>query len=502
MTSSSQWVLQDRIAGGLVGLLVGDAVGVPYEFHAPGDIPPPDQIDLVPPKGFRRAHSSVRPGTWSDDGAQALVLLDSLLSSSGLDVPHFADGLRRWLHEGFYAVGGQVFDVGIQTSTAISRLTQGIPAEEAGPREESRNGNGSLMRVLPLALWHEGPDEELAILAAKQSLPTHGHPRSQVACAFYCLWARATLADHADAWGWAEARLREVAAAAGLPYDEIDLVLDPRNAQKAGGSGYVVDCLWSARHAVESAEDFQSCIRRAIAFGHDTDTTAAVAGGIAGLRHGLKGIPAHWRDGLNGDGLYRPLLDALVKLRLPARAVDETVKTSATHPIRVATLEAGGGRIGVTFCPGKKQRNAISGAWDRDLAADLAALGSWGARHLVTLIEDHEFIELQVEDLPRQAAAHGMRWHHLPIVDGQAPDRHFEKAWQAVCPQLLEALHAGDGVVVHCKGGLGRAGTVAAKLLMAAAPNVDPAEAISRVRAVRRNAIETRVQEIYLHARR
>ncbi|PRH81319.1 hypothetical protein C6N40_13260 [Arenimonas caeni] len=457
---------------------------------------------MVPPKGFRRAHLGVSPGTWSDDGAQALVLLDSLLSRSGLELTHFADGLRRWLHEGFYAVGGQVFDVGIQTSKAINRLAQGVPPEQAGPCEEGNNGNGSLMRVLPLALWHQGPDEELAILAGRQSLPTHGHPRSQVACAFYCLWARATLAGQADAWAWADGRLRELGAAAGLPSNEIELVLDPAHAAKAGGTGYVVDCLWSARQAVETTGDFRECIRRAVAFGHDTDTTAAVAGGIAGLRHGFKGIPSTWRDGLLGVGLYQPLLDGLLKRRLPARPVDVAVKTSASHPIRVATLKAGAGRIGVTFCPGKKQRNAISGAWDRDLATDLAALGSWGARHLVTLIEDHEFVELQVEDLPQQAAAHGMRWHHLPIVDEQAPDRRFEQAWRAVCPQLLEALRTGDGIIVHCKGGLGRAGTVAAKLLMAALPDVEPAEAMARVRAVRRNAIETRVQEIYLHTQR
>ena len=498
MTSSSQWVLRDRLAGGLVGLLVGDAVGVPFEFHAPGDLPPPDQIDMVPPKGFRRAHFGVPPGTWSDDGAQALVLLDSLLARSGLDLTHFGEGLRRWLHEGFYAVGGQVFDIGIQTSTAINRLVQGVPAEQAGPFEESKNGNGSLMRVLPLALWHDGSDEEMMALAARQSLPTHGHARSQAACAFYCLWARAVLRDEARPWDWAEGRLRELGPASGLPVEEIDLVLDPANGPAASGSGYVVDCLWSARRAVDETTDFAACIKRAIAFGHDTDTTAAVAGGIAGLRHGLKGIPEAWRTGLRGESLYRPLLDRLLDARSPTKPADGKAKTSATHPIRVATLEVGAGRIGVTFCPGKKQRNAISGTWERELAADLVAIRAWGATHLVTLIEDHEFIELQVEELPEQAAAAGLRWHHLPIVDGGAPDRRFEHAWRAVCPQLLGALEAGEGVVVHCKGGLGRAGTVAARLLLSAQPGVTPSDAMSRVRSVRQNAIETRVQELYL----
>lgn len=141
-SSSSRWVLRDRLAGGLVGLLVGDALGVPYEFHAPADLPPPDAIDMVPPAGFQRAHAGVPPGTWSDDGAQALVLLDSLLANDGLELAHFANGLRRWLSEGFCAVDRSVFDIGIQTSTAIGRLQSGMSPETAGPDSERSNGNG------------------------------------------------------------------------------------------------------------------------------------------------------------------------------------------------------------------------------------------------------------------------------------------------------------------------------------------------------------------------
>ena len=159
---------QQRVSGGLLGLLVGDALGVPYEFHPPESIPPADLIEFSPPPGFQRAHVGVPPGTWSDDGAQALVLLDSLLACDGLDLAHFAGGLRRWLLEGFYAVNRSVFDIGAQTSTALNRLGAGIPPESSGPSDERHNGNGSLMRVLPLALWHRGDDRELMALAARQ----------------------------------------------------------------------------------------------------------------------------------------------------------------------------------------------------------------------------------------------------------------------------------------------------------------------------------------------
>lgn len=497
-TTSSKWVLQDRIAGGLVGLLVGDALGVPYEFHAPQDLPAGEAIDMVPPPGFRRAHVGVPPGTWSDDGAQALVLLESLLANDGLDLTHFADGMRRWLWEGHMAVNRSVFDIGAQTSTAINRLAGGIPPDRSGPADERHNGNGSLMRVLPLALWHDGGDLELVQLAMRQSLPTHGHPRSQICCALYCLWARATLADEMDAWAWAVKRLQALADKTSIDPEELALLLDPGNAERARGSGYVLDTLWSAREAVLSTDTYADCVRHAIAFGHDTDTTACVAGGIAGLRHGLAGIPQQWRQALRGQDLLQPLLAALLERRLGAVQEADGVKTSQSDPLRVDALAAGAGSIGLCFCPGKHQGGAISGTWRRDLSTDIAAIRRWGADHVVTLVEASELDALNVPDLGQQVEAAGMRWHHLPIVDTQAPDARFEQDWPQVRNQLAETLQAGGKVLIHCKGGLGRAGTVATLLLRAMEPDLPLDAAMSRVRSARDGAIETREQERYL----
>lgn len=301
----------DRIAGGLLGLLIGDALGVPYEFHAPENIPPLEQIDFKPPPGFKRAHFGVPPGTWSDDGAHALILLDSLLHCDGLDLRHLAGGFQRWLYQGFCAVNGSVFDIGVQTSTAINRLVEGKTPEESGPSDERHNGNGSLMRVLPLVLWHRGPDQDLALLASRQSLPTHGHARSRLACVQYCLWARAILNEDSAAWDTAAAATRAYASDLGLG-DEVDTLFDPANAANTRGTGYVLDCLWSAKAAFEGSNDYESCVRAAIAFGHDTDTTAAVAGGVAGLHYGVEGIPLRWRTDLRGESIYRPLLEKLL----------------------------------------------------------------------------------------------------------------------------------------------------------------------------------------------
>ena len=305
---------RERFLGGLYGLLVGDAVGVPYEFHSPATLPDWDAIEIAPPRGFRRAHKVAPAGAWSDDGAQALCLLASLLEQGTLDVDDLGRRFVAWRDEGYLAVDGLVFDVGIQTTQALAALRAGVPALRAGPSGERQNGNGSLMRVLPLALWHRGDDHELVRDAALQSRVTHGHPRSQVCCALYCLWARATLTGEGDAWNTATETLRSLCYDNAEWYRELEEHVRPDEDPQGTGSGYVVDCLHSARLALLEPT-YERVVKRAVSLGKDTDTTAAVAGGIAGIRHGLGGIPARWLDALNGRDLVEPLAALLLASR-------------------------------------------------------------------------------------------------------------------------------------------------------------------------------------------
>lgn len=301
----------ERIRGGIWGLLVGDALGVPYEFHPPHQLPPREAIAMTPPPGFPRAHPTVAPGTWSDDGAQALALLDSLLDQGTLDLVDFGSRLVNWYRQGYLAVDGYVFDVGIQTRTAIERLSAGVPAHAAGPDHEQANGNGALMRVLPLALWHQGSDAELVAAAHAQSRVTHGHLRSQVCCALYCLWARRVLHNHSDAWADAVAALRAIYGPSAPARDELERHVRPDAPAQGRGSGYVVDSLHSARLALE-AGSYATVVQAAVALGYDTDTTACIAGGIAGLRDGVDAIPQPWMDALRGKELVTPLLQRLL----------------------------------------------------------------------------------------------------------------------------------------------------------------------------------------------
>lgn len=300
----------DKIRGAIYGLLIGDALGVPYEFKDPTEIPPIEQIAYVPPDNFPRSHANVPPGTWSDDGSQALCLLDSLVTCGVLNLIDFSQRLQKWYFDGYFAVDGHVFDVGIQTREAIIKLSKNFFPGESGRADEHANGNGSLMRSLPLALWHTGSDEELAELAHQQSIVTHAHPRSQVCCALYCLWARRILENASDPWQSATKSLRQFYRNRPDFAYELEDHVRPDSPPICEGSGYVVDCLHSARYAC-TKDSFEGVIRRAIQFGNDTDTTACVAGGIAGLLFGYSRIPQYLTEGLRGKEMLQPILDRL-----------------------------------------------------------------------------------------------------------------------------------------------------------------------------------------------
>lgn len=176
------------------------------------------------------------------------------------------------------------------------------------------------------------------------------------------------------------------------------------------------------------------------------------------------------------------------------------MRTSLTHPLAIAELPVGskGGVIGLTFAPGKHQKFAMTGAWARDLELDLCTIQNWGATHLISLLEPWEFKELGIERLPEVTAGKGISWHGLPITDGAAPDERLLKQWSQLSPELVLDLMSGHRVLVHCKGGLGRAGTVAAMLVLQTGKTTTASDAMCMVRRVRPGAIETQAQEEFL----
>lgn len=300
----------EKVKGGLYGLLIGDALGVPYEFHAAEEIPSYDEIEMTPPSGFYRAHASVKAGTWSDDGAQALCLLDSLISCGAFCLNDFSDRLLAWHRDGMWAVDSVVFDIGIQTSEALTAYHAGMSPEECGMMRSDGKGNGALMRVLPLALWHSGTDAELVQDAHAQCLITHGNRCNQVCCALYCLAARFLLRGmhFENALKQAVKVLRDIYREMPEYAQELEWSVRPDMPWEGKGSGYVVDCLRSAFMIMERAVNYEDAVKQAILLGDDTDTTACVTGGLAGIVFGFDGIPERWYHTLRGKADVETLL--------------------------------------------------------------------------------------------------------------------------------------------------------------------------------------------------
>lgn len=311
MKSSFPNSLQDRLLGGLYGLLIGDACGVPYEFKKPHLLPNFDQIDMIPPGEFKRSWLHVPVGTYSDDGAQALCLLEVLANIKNINdfCPNdLLPTLLSWWRTGHMSVDSDTFDIGNQTAAALTSFQYGKSSEALNVH--TCNGNGSLMRSLPVTLaLIQFSVEDVIRVAGIQSQATHPHIRSVLCCKIYTAIAYNLLHHEADKNEAVDAALTQVRDTLTL-FDELrefDLVVNGQHSELQG-TGYVVDSLWSAIGAFVSGDSYRDVVKKAISFGNDTDTTACIAGGLAGIYYGYKKIPLDWLTLLRGQEIIKPLV--------------------------------------------------------------------------------------------------------------------------------------------------------------------------------------------------
>ena len=287
--------------GGIFGLIIGDAVGVPYEFYEAEKLPEIGKIDMIPPKEFEKSYPDVPYGTYSDDSAQFLCILDSYIQNDSFNIQDIADKISRWLNEGLWAVDNIVFDVGNQTLKAIREFKKGTSPLKSGFIVPNGKGNGSLMRDLGIVLLHKGTEKELIKNSHEQSMITHGHICNQICCALYSLIARNLLLGHEfdDSYNMAVKKLKEVYKLKSDYLEELEDNIISNNLIESG-TGYVVDCLKSTFKVIRESNSYEETIKKSIALGNDTDTTAAVAGGLAGIIYGYDNIPKRWIKELRG----------------------------------------------------------------------------------------------------------------------------------------------------------------------------------------------------------
>lgn len=294
MNTQEPVTIHQRILGGLWGSLVGDALGVPVEFRSRAEV---QQNPVTDMREFGSHHQP--KGTWSDDGALILCTADSLVKSE-FDTQDMGNRFVRWMEEALWTATGVVFDIGGATSDSLSRIANGMPAEEAGGREEYSNGNGSLMRIIPVALrFADEPIESFASRIERASAITHGHDRSKMACVLFGLVVRQLLLGSSNQRAIETARGEfqilykgnpELARFRPLLEDDFVSILEGEIVS----TGYVLHTLHAALWCLLTTNTYRDCVLQAVNLGGDTDTTGCVAGGLAGVAYGVRSIPPDW----------------------------------------------------------------------------------------------------------------------------------------------------------------------------------------------------------------
>lgn len=285
----------------LIGTAVGDALGVPVEFQPRGYL----KANLVTDMREYGTHEQPK-GTWSDDTSLMLCLAESMVE--GLDSNILAQKFIAWKNDNLWTPHGWVFDIGIGTRIAIERLENGMTPELAGGLDERDNGNGSLMRILPLVLHIKDLDiEERYDWTKKISSITHAHVRSVMACFYYLEFAKKIIEgkDKFQAYNELQSEVSQYFEQRKINPIEIHkfhrlLVenISEVNEDNIKSSGYVIDTLEAAIWCILTTNNYNDAVLKAVNLGHDTDTTGAVTGGLAALIYGMDTIPTEWINAL------------------------------------------------------------------------------------------------------------------------------------------------------------------------------------------------------------
>jgi len=290
--------MENAVKAGIFGVCIGDALGVPVEFKKRED------LKRFPVTGYLEYMSWNQPkGTWSDDSSLTLCIADVL--TKGYDLEKIGQSFVKWNKYGHWTAHGKLFDIGGTTRHSIARLIKGESARFSGNIFEEDNGNGSLMRTLPLAFYLKDEEdiEKLYQTVKEVSAITHGHFRSVFACFMYVVFAIELIKGKSkkEAYEHMQKEALEYADIKEFNPKEIELfhrVLKndistyPEEEIKSGG--YVLHSLEASLWCFLNSETYAEAVLKAVNLGEDTDTTGAITGGLAGIYYGFENIPEEW----------------------------------------------------------------------------------------------------------------------------------------------------------------------------------------------------------------
>ncbi len=307
--------MKNTIESGLFGLTVGDALGVPVEFQSRAYLKENPVTDMF---GFGTHHQPI--GTWSDDSSLAFCLAESLCT--GYDLNDIAKNFVKWYSADLWTPHGKVFDIGIATRNAILNIAKGHQPDLCGGFSERDNGNGSLMRILPLVFYlQKENDIEVIYQKVKEvSSITHAHFRSVFACFIYVIYCLEILKDKDKFEAYKDMQFVLSEFLKDKSFNSVEIGLFDRilkndiskyNENEIHSSGYVLHSLEASFWCFLNSDSYEETVLKAVNLGQDTDTTGAIAGGLSGIYFGLENIPQKWINNLARVKDIKDLTDRL-----------------------------------------------------------------------------------------------------------------------------------------------------------------------------------------------
>jgi ADP-ribosylglycohydrolase len=278
------------------GFVVGDALGVPHEFRNR------ESFATFPVADMIAGGTHLQPiGTWSDDTSLLLCVLENIYNRG--DSKSLAKLFLRWYQDGYQAAHGKLFDIGITTQLAFDRIIKGVPISKSGLCDKNSAGNGSLMRSLPYSFIEDF--SEGAYKMVLDNKITHRLPICHESCLFYIRMAR-SLAEGQSKDEALDEAARYLRMGWRISDQSIDKVFTPfqrlfsksfalTSIDRIYSNGYVIHTLEAAIWSFLNGDDYRSCVLKAVNLGGDTDTIAALTGGLAGIFYGISDIPSKWR---------------------------------------------------------------------------------------------------------------------------------------------------------------------------------------------------------------
>lgn len=315
---------RNKIENMFVGLALADALGVPFEFKSR------EALKRFPADTMVGHGTYNQPkGTWSDDSSLTFCLAESLIN--GYDLLDIASKFIAWKREEIWTPYGEVFDIGIQTSKAIEMVSYFVEKNDLNSirnlkynTNEFTNGNGSLMRIIPLIFFIKGKDiEEQFEIIRDVSALTHPHIRSAISCLIYLKFVEKILLGNKIKSAYELMKVDIANFFENYKMSEYEVKnfnrlinndISDLTESEINSSGYVIHTLEAAFWVLLNTNDYKTAVFKAINLGEDTDTTACVVGGVAGLFYGLKNIPNEWVNNIARIGEIKELAKQFKKV--------------------------------------------------------------------------------------------------------------------------------------------------------------------------------------------